>query len=201
MAVSIYVPDKLTSIQRFIRVCLPLAAAYCALAASPNYSLRDTSGKTYTESDLSQHKITVFVFVAIDCPNSNTYAPLLARLHREYSPRGVAFFNVYSDPSETADTVRKHDADFGVPFPALLDPQQVLARQTGARSTPEAVFLGHDGRELYRGRVNNRFVDFGKTRFSATKEDLREALDAILENKPVAHPVTKVLGCAIPGVN
>ena len=180
---------------------LPLAVLGLALAGGPNFSLHDSNGKTYTGSDLSQHKATVFMFVATDCPNSNTYAPLLARLYREYSPRGVAFFNVYSDPSETAETVRKHDNDFGVPFPALLDPQQVLARQTGARSTPEAVMLSSDGRELYRGRVDNRFVEFGKTRFSPTENDLQEALDSVLQNRPVAHPVTRVLGCAIPGVN
>jgi thiol-disulfide isomerase/thioredoxin len=143
----------------------------------------------------------VFVFVAIDCPNSNTYAPILARLYREYSPRDVAFYNVYSDPSESADAVRKHDADFLVPFPALLDAHQTLARQTGARSTPEAVILGPDAQELYRGRVDDRFVDFGKTRFHPTQDDLGEALDAILQGKPVPRPVTKVLGCAIPGLN
>ena len=38
-----------------------------------------------------------------------------------------------------------------MPFPALLDPHQTLARQTGARSTPEAVILGPAGQELYRG--------------------------------------------------
>jgi thiol-disulfide isomerase/thioredoxin len=201
IAVRSTVSISARSIQRSISLYLPLAVVSYALAAGPNFSLQDTSGKTYSESVLSQHKATVFLFVATDCPNSNTYAPVLARLYREYSPRGVAFFNVYSDPSETADTIRKHDADFQVPFPALLDPRQVLARQTGARSTPEAVVLGPDGQELYRGRVDNRFVDFGKTRFSPTEDNLREALDTLLQNKPIAHPVTKVLGCAIPGVN
>lgn len=193
-------PAQAKSIQQWSCKCLPLVLVSCALAATPSFSVRDTGGKTHTESDLSQRKATVFIFVATDCPNSNTYAPLLGRLYRDYSPRGVAFFNVYSDPSETEDTARQHDMDFRVPFPALLDPQQVLARQTGARSTPEAVVLGPDGRELYRGRVDDRFVDFGKTRFSSTENDLQEALDAILQNKPVAQPVTKVLGCAIPGV-
>jgi hypothetical protein len=108
---------------------------------------------------------------------------------------------VYSDPSENADAVRKHDADYLVPFPALLDMHQTLARQTGARSTPEAVILGPDGQELYRGRVDDRFVDFGKTRFHPTQDDLGDALDAILQGKPAPHPVTKVLGCAIPGLN
>jgi peroxiredoxin len=189
-------------VSRLVWSCLQLALAANFLVASQfNFSLPDTAGKTYTSGDLRQHKATVFIFVAIDCPNSNTYAPVLARMYREYSQRGVAFYNVYSDPSENADAVRKHDADYLVPFPALLDTHQTLARQAGARSTPEAVILGPDGQELYRGRVDDRFVDFGKTRFHPTQDDLGEALDAILQGKPAPHPVTKVLGCAIPGLN
>jgi peroxiredoxin len=181
--------------------CLAWLAIPLALIAYSHleFSLRDTTGKTYTADDLRRHKATVFIFVATDCPNSNTYAPVLARLYHEYSPRGVLFFNVYSD--ESAETVRKHDSEFNVPFPALLDPHLVLARQTGARTTPEAVILGPEGQQLYRGRVDDRFVDFGKTRFQPTENDLREALDDTLQGKPVAHPITKVLGCAIPGIN
>src|SRR5580704_3896247 len=185
----------------FVRAWLPLLLAGSAWGGGLAFSLQDAKGITHTAAELGREKATVFIFVATDCPNSNTYAPILARLYREYSPRGVAFYNVYSDPSETADAVRKHDADFLVPFPALLDSHQSLARQTGARSTPEAVILGPDGQELYRGRVDDRFVDFGKTRFHPTQDDLAEALDAILQGKPVPHPVTKVLGCAIPGLN
>lgn len=189
---------------RFVRIAgvfLAFVLLGGALAEHLDYTLKDTSGKSYTPAALKQQKATVFLFVATDCPNSNTYAPVLARLHREYSPRGVAFFNVYADPAETTDSVRKHDAEFQVPFPALLDPRQVLARQAGARSTPEAVIVSPDGLVLYRGRVDNRFVDLGQTRYQPTEDDLRDALDAILQNKPVSHPVTKVLGCAIPGVN
>src|SRR5579871_3691018 len=113
-----------------------MSAVTLALASQPDFSLADTSGKSHISADLRQFKATVFLFVATDCPNSNTYAPIVAKLYRDYSPRGVAFYNVYSDPSETADTVRKHDTEYRVPFPALLDPHQTLARQTGARSTP-----------------------------------------------------------------
>ena len=178
-------------------------AATGALANAPSlhFSLQDASGKTYTDAAVAQHKATVILFVATDCPNANTYAPVMARLYQEYSPRGVLFLNVYSDPSETPATIRKHDADFKIAYPGLLDPHQTLARQTGARSTPEVVILAPDGHELYRGRVDNRFVDFGKTRFQPTKNDLREALDEVLAGKPVTHPVTKVLGCAIPGID
>jgi peroxiredoxin len=182
-------------------------ALFCVLAslqaAAPHFdfTLRDANGNTYTAADLRQDKATVLLFVATDCPNSNTYAPVLARLYREFSSRGVLFFNVYSDPDETGATIKQHDADYQVPFPALLDPHQTLARLTGARSTPEAVILSPSGQTLYRGRVDDRFADIGKTRFNPGKDDLREALEAVLEGKSVAVPVTRVIGCAIPGVN
>lgn len=181
--------------------CVLLAFVSSALAKGPDFALKDSNGTIHDTAELSRNRATVLIFVATDCPNSNTYAPVLARLYREYSPRGVAFFNVYSDPSESAASVRKHDTEFATPFAALLDPRQTLARETGARSTPEVVILGADGEQLYRGRVDNRFVDFGKTRFQPTENDLQEALDAILLGKPVPHAVTRTLGCAIPGIN
>lgn len=193
--------QHLSSSKFLLRRCLPLLVASAAIAAPVGFSLKDANGLEHTNAGLTGHKATVFIFVATDCPNSNTYAPVLARLYREYSPRGIAFFNVYSDPSETAATVHKHDADFKTPFAALLDPHQTLARETGARSTPEVVILGPEGQKLYRGRVDNRFVDFGKTRYQPTENDLQEALDAILEGKAPPHPVTRVLGCAIPGIS
>jgi len=164
------------------------------------FSLKDAHGTERKSSELAGVKATVLMFVATDCPNSNTYAPVLAKLYREYATRGVAFFNVYSDASESAATVRKHDADFLTPFAALLDPRQTLARQTGARSTPEAVILDPDGKVLYRGRVDDRFVAIGRTRYQPTENDLHESLDAILGGHAVAHPVTRTVGCAIPGI-
>src|SRR5580698_9107246 len=122
-------------------VLLPLLALGSAWGANFHFSLLDANGATHTAVGLNRARATVFIFVSTDCPNSNTYAPVLARLYRQYSPRGVAFFNVYSDPAETAASVRKHDADYETPFAALLDPHQTLARETGARSTPEAVIL------------------------------------------------------------
>lgn len=183
-----------------VRAYLPLFLLGSAWGGSLDFSLQDSKGMTHTAADLSRAKATVLIFVATECPNSNTYAPILARLYRDYSPHGIAFFNVYSDPSESASTVRKHDTDFETPFAALLDPHQTLARETGARSTPEVVILGAAGQQLYRGRVDNRFIEPGKTRYQPTENDLEEALAAILHGKAVPHPVTKTIGCAIPGI-
>lgn len=169
--------------------------------APVTFSLSDVAGKTHSSAELTRYRATVLLFVATECPNSNTYAPVLARLNREYSARNVQFLGVYSDPADNAPAVEKHDAEYQIPYPALLDPSHTLALATGARSTPEAVVVSPDGEVLYRGRVDDRFVDFGKTRFRPAHDDLRDALDQVLSGQPVKNPVTKVLGCAIPGVN
>ncbi len=184
---------------RAMTACVAMTGV--AFAGAWQFSLRDTNGAEHRSSDFAHSKAVVLMFVATDCPNSNTYAPVMARLYRDYSARGIAFFNVYSDPTEGAGLVRQHEIDFKTPFPALLDPKQVLARQTGAKSTPEVAVVGPDGTLLYRGRIDNRFVAFGKTRFQPTENDLQGTLDSILEGKPVAHRVTTTVGCAIPGLD
>jgi thiol-disulfide isomerase/thioredoxin len=183
-----------------VRAGFPLFLISSVGAGSFAFSLKDANGTTHTAAELGREKATVLIFVATECPNSNTYAPILARLFREYSPRGVAFLNVYSDPADTAQAVRKHDTDFAIPFASLLDPHQTLARETGARSTPEVVILSPTGQQLYRGRVDNRFIEPGKTRYQPTENDLDEALGAILQGKAAPHPVTRTIGCAIPGI-
>jgi hypothetical protein len=51
---------------------------------------------------------------------------------------------------------------------------------------------------LYRGRIDDRYVDFGKRRPEPMTHDLREALEAILAGRPVARPRTEPIGCDIP---
>ncbi len=167
-----------------------------------NVSIRDAEGRAYSSGpELKRHKATVFIFVATDCPNANSYAPEVARLHKKYEGLGVAFYNVYSDPGENPAVVRKHDQQYQVPFPALMDPRQSLARASGARGTPEAVVVSPAGTVLYRGRIDDRFASYGKTRIHVDQHDLRDALDEVLAGKPVSHPYVPSLGCAIPGVN
>lgn len=172
-----------------------------ASAAPVVFNLRDAEGTVHSSSEMGSHRATVFIFLATDCPNSNSYAPEVARIYRDYKDKGVAFYSVYSDPAETAASVLKHDSEYTIPFSALLDPHQALARETEARVTPEAVVLSTTGEELYRGRIDDRFANYGKTRIYIDKHDLRTALDEILDEKPVLNPDVPSLGCAIPGVN
>jgi|SRR5579871_969394 len=166
-------------------------------AAELKFSLPDTAGSVHTPAEWAGKRAIVLFFVSTDCPLSNRYVPEMNRIVSAYSPRGVAFYAVQGDATIAPEEVRKHAREFGYTFPYLLDAQESLADLTGATATPEAAVLSPLGGLLYLGRIDNRVEDFGQERIKVTQFELREALDAVLAGKPVPHPHTKALGCAI----
>ena len=138
--------------------------------------------------------VVVLLFVRSDCPISNGYAPEIRRLYERFAPRGAAFWMVYPDPQTSADDVRRHVAEYQYPGRVLRDPQQVLVRLARAEVTPEAaVFTG--GRLLYHGRIDDRYLDFGRTRSAPTTHDLDAALEATLAGRPLRAASTRAVGC------
>jgi len=144
----------------------------------------------------------VFVFAATECPIVNRYAPELRRIHEHFA--GTArFWMVYADPAETKDAVRSHGEAFGFGMPAVRDPRHELVRLAGVRVTPEvAVYVPAPGgpRLVYRGRIDDRNVDFGRTRPAARTHDLEDALRAIASGRAGPLRTTPALGCAIPAL-
>jgi peroxiredoxin len=163
-----------------------------------DFDLLDAAGRRHTAREWKEARAVALFFIAAECPISNRYAPEINRIVADYATRGVAFYGVHSDQDVGAEASRRHARDYGFDFPVLLDPAQTLANQTGVTLTPTAVILSPAGELLYRGRIDNRYLDFGKYRDAGVKPDLRLALDAVIAGKPVAEKYTKSIGCALP---
>jgi len=141
-------------------------------------------------------KAVVLVFTRSDCPISNRYAPELERLYRAYSPRGVEFLLVYPEAGLTEAAMKAHQREYGYTIPAVLDGAHEYVNRAGARVTPEAVvFVG--GKIVYRGRIDDWFIDIGKARQHAGTHDLDDALSAVLAGRTPAVRETHAIGCAI----
>ncbi len=175
-----------------VMVC---AAAFAA--ARPEFALRDTHGVLHSPEEWNGKKAIVVFFTTTDCPLSNNDVPEMNRTVRAYAGRGVAFYAVQADTTIADAEVLQHTKDYQFSFPVLFDPHQTLAKMTGATTIPSAAVLTPDGTLLYLGRIDNLVEDFNVRRQVPTKFDLREALDAVLEGKPVPHARTKAFGCAI----
>ena len=159
-------------------------------------SLIDLDGQPY---DLWQKpgEITVVLFTRSDCPISNRCAPEIRRLCQAYELRGVAFYLVYVDPGEQPEVIRRHLREYQYPCQGLRDPQHTLVTHCGATTTPEAVVFGQNRVMIYRGRVDDRYVDFGQARAEPTTHDLADAIESTLLGKSVANPRTQAIGCLI----
>ena len=158
--------------------------------------LLDLDGQPY---DLWQKPgaITVVLFTRSDCPISNRCAPEIRRLCDAYQSRGVEFYLVYVDPSEQPDAIRRHLREYQYPCQGLRDPRHTLVAHCGATTTPEAVVFGQNRVMIYRGRVDDLYVDFGQARAEPTTHDLADAIESTLLGRSVASPRTQAIGCLI----
>ena len=160
-------------------------------------TLLDLSGRRIEPLRESAAAASVFLFLRTDCPISNRYAPEIRRLHERFAPSGIEFWMVYPDPDEAPQAIREHLSEFEYPGRAARDPEHALVEETGATVTPEAAVFADD-EWVYLGRIDDRHVDFGKSRAAPTTHDLADALQAILDGQPVSQPRTRAIGCYIP---
>jgi len=145
-------------------------------------------------------KVRVLVFVRTDCPISNRYAPELKRLNHEFAARGAVFSIVYADPSETTTNIRHHMEEYAFPGAAIRDPSHLLVRRAKVTITPEAAVFSGSGELLYHGRIDNRYIEVGKSMPSPTRHDLEDAIAAALDGRPQPEASAPAVGCYLADV-
>lgn len=137
---------------------------------------------------------TVFVFTTTDCPIANRYAPEIQRLAKQYG--AVRFVMVYPVANDTPELIDAHRTKFAYTIDFIRDEKHELVKKTGVTVTPEVAVM-KDGRMLYRGRIDDRYIEFGKDRPQPTVRDLERSLEAILAGKPVPVAETRAVGCIL----
>ncbi len=163
-----------------------------------NFTLTDDQGKAHSLHGFKDPKAVVVVFLSFECPIANSYAPLLAELHKTYSSKGVHFLAVNASDDLTATQLAEKAGEFKLPFPVLKDSKFVAVDALKADTTPEAFVLDHNYVLRYRGRIDNAFAARLKRNTQTTEHDLKRSLDELLAGKDVSTPATKVVGCPIP---
>jgi hypothetical protein len=184
----------------FLLLLLIGLATGCNESPVPGGGLEDLAGAKVSPFATPNAKALVFLFLNVDCPISNRYAPEVRRLRDKFAAQPVVWRLVYPGTDATAESVRKHIREFALPGDALRDPQLRFTKAARVQVTPEAAVFLPDGQLVYHGRIDDQFVDLGVKRPAPNRRDLQEALDEILAGKPVSHPETKAVGCLIQGL-
>jgi hypothetical protein len=145
-------------------------------------------------------RVVVLYFAATDCPISNRLIPEIARLRQEFGARGMRLWWVYPNEGDGAAQIEQHRKDFSIGGDALMDHEQSLVAMAHATVTPEAaVFVVEPSglREVYDGRIDDRYISLGQERPQPQHHDLELAIAAALAGKPVPRPEGPPVGCSI----
>ncbi|MBK7762939.1 MAG: hypothetical protein IPI46_06150 [Bacteroidetes bacterium] len=147
--------------------------------------------------DAQVKPIKVYVFVAEECPISIFMCSSLKNIAEVYSDK-ADFILVFPLKTSTLKTANKFKSKNKLQqFAVRMDNQQTFTKQMGATVTPEVVIADSLNEVLYRGRINDAYLEPGKRRHIYNHNDLDNALSLITNGKEVPKPWKQAVGCYI----
>lgn len=176
-------------------------------AQAPDFSLPGVDGKTYSLADFSNAKILVVIFTCNHCPTAQAYEERIKQLTASYQAKGVALVAIspndplsvrldelgYSDLSDSFEEMKIRAADQSFNFPYLYDGEtSKVSFLYGPQATPHAFVFDSTRKLRYTGRI-----DDGEKPGTAKSHDLKNAIEALLNNSSVPVEKTKTFGCSI----
>jgi peroxiredoxin len=168
-------------------------------APAPSFSnLLSVDDQSYGLDSFADHDVLVMSFTCNHCPYAQAYEDRFISLAGEYTPKGVAFVAINPNdaenyPEDSFERMKARAKVKGFPFPYLWDESQDVAKAYGAVCTPHLFVFDKERKLAYEGRIDDNWKDPS----AAKSEDLREAIEALLEGKPVPTPQTPPMGCSI----
>jgi len=187
---------------------LPLAAVLpAALAAQapglqpgdpmPPFALPTVEGRTL-ESKALKGPVLV-VFLSTQCPYVKASEARINALAKAYAGR-VAVVGINSNESESearreeglAGMKARAEAQ-GYAFPYAKDESQAVIRAFGGLCTPDFFLFDGAGKLAYHGRLD----DGGGREEAVTRQDLREAVEAVLAGRAPVGGAKPSRGCSI----
>jgi thiol-disulfide isomerase/thioredoxin len=169
-------------------------------SAAPPFALREvTSGVTVTLDHLADARALLVMFICRHCPYVKHVRDGLVRLATDYAGADVAFVAISANdpvayPEDAPESLAEEARLADYPFPYLFDETQEVAKAYKAACTPDFFLYGPDRTLLYRGQLDDSRPGNG---VPVTGRDLRAAIDAVLDGRPVAEDQVPSVGCSI----
>jgi peroxiredoxin len=166
---------------------------------APDFALPDTEGNTVSLAELPDAPALLVMFLSNHCPYVKHVRGAIADLARDYAPRGVQIVGIMSNdvsrfPADAPERMRENRQASGWTFPYLYDETQEVARAYRAACTPDIFLFDRERRLAYRGQLDSSRPG---NNVRPNGEDVRSALDALLEGRPVSGDQRPSIGCNI----
>ena len=166
-----------------------------------NFSLKNINNKTVSLSGFKNAKGFMIVFTCNKCPMAKFYSERLNKLNDTYKSKGVYLLAINSMDTlayaeESFKLMKKKATKEKLTFPYLQDKLQEVAKQFKATHTPQAFVIWKDKKGQftikYKGSIDDNAGDA-----TNAKPFLANAVEELLNNKPVSETNTESFGCRI----
>lgn len=169
---------------------------------APDFSLPGVDGKIYSLADFKDAKALVIIFMCNHCPYVIAVQDRINALAATYLPKGAVVVGINSNdvsryPEDNFEAMKVRAKEQGYVFPYLIDESQKVARAYDAACTPDPYVFENDGKGNFILRYHGRIDDNWKDPTAVTRNELAEALDAILSGKAVNPDQKPAMGCNI----
>lgn len=162
-----------------------------------NFSLIDQNGEFHTLYYYSDAKAVVLYVQGNACPIVRNNITDLKAVRKNFKDRGVEFLMINANLQDDRDAIAEEAADFDIDFPILKDDAQLVAEILQLHRTAETIVLDPKSWTIiYRGPINDR-VGYESQRDKAGNHFLADAIEAHLNEQPIANPYIKGMGCLI----
>ncbi|PAW60910.1 MAG: redoxin [Verrucomicrobiia bacterium Tous-C2TDCM] len=177
-------------------------------AAAPDFDLPGVDGNQHRLSDYADAELLAILFLCNHCPSAQGAESRVKALVEQYRDKGLKLVAIspndpksvrlnelgYSLYGDTLEEMKLHAERYEFTFPYLYDGEtQSTARAYGAIATPHLFLFDRERKLRYTGRLDDsRYGDPA----TIGKHDAREAIEALLADKPIAEPVTRAHGCS-----
>ncbi len=162
-----------------------------------NFKLLDHTGKMHELYYLSDMKAVVLLVQGNGCPIARNALHTYKELRDKYQEQGVAFLMINSNLQDKRKSIAKEAEEFGIDFPILVDDTQLIGESLGIERTADAfVIEPKTWKIVYRGSLDDR-LGYETQKFSATQNYVADALDSVLQHKPLAVTAVEAKGCIV----
>lgn len=167
---------------------------------APHFELVDVTSDTLVALDGSgYHPATVIFFICNHCPYVKHINAELTRLANDYQDKGIRFVAISSNdvanyPDDSPEQMKLHASANKYPFPYLYDETQDVAKAYHAACTPDIYVFDASLSLVYRGQLDDSRPGNG---IPVTGQSVRQALECILTDSPIAVEQKPSLGCNI----
>lgn len=166
-------------------------------AKAPSFQLPATDGNSYALSDFNE-KILVVFFTCNHCPYVIGSDEDTRAIAERFSEQGVRFVAINSNSKNTYaedsfDHMVERMQEHRFPWTYLYDESQEVAQAYGALRTPHFFVFDENRNLAYTGKA----IDNPRNWKESTTHELVDALEDILQGRPVANPITNPVGCNV----